>query len=31
MSQIAASLTDAEIRAVADWYAAVVLEITPQQ
>lgn len=31
MSQIAASLTDAEIRAVADWYAAVLLEITPQE
>jgi cytochrome c553 len=29
MSAIAADLTDAEIRAVADWYAAVKLEITP--
>lgn len=29
MSDIAADLTDAEIRAVADWYAAVELEIMP--
>jgi cytochrome c553 len=31
MSAIAADLTDEEIRAVADWYAAVKLEITPIQ
>lgn len=29
MNEIAAALTDAEIRAVADWYAAVTLEIAP--
>jgi cytochrome c553 len=31
MSAIAAEMTDEEIRAVADWYAAVTLEITPIQ
>ncbi|WGH78198.1 c-type cytochrome [Jannaschia ovalis] len=29
MSEIAAGMSDAEIRAVSDWYAAVELEITP--
>ena len=29
MSEVAAELSDAEIRAIADWYAAVTLEITP--
>jgi cytochrome c553 len=31
MSEIAADMTDAEIRAVADWYGAVNLEIAPMQ
>jgi cytochrome c553 len=31
MSVIAADLTDEEIRAVADWYAAVTLEIAPSE
>jgi cytochrome c553 len=29
MSEVAAALSDAEIREIADWYAAVTLEITP--
>lgn len=31
MSEVAAGLSDAEIRAIADWYAAVTLEIVPPQ
>jgi cytochrome c553 len=31
MSLIAADMTDAEIRAVADWYAAIRIEITPTE
>ncbi|MCL3881021.1 c-type cytochrome [Marivita sp. GX14005] len=31
MSQIAAKLTDAEIRAISDWYAEIELEIAPAQ
>src|SRR6056297_3084816 len=31
MSEIAADMTDEEIRAVADWYAAVALEIVPAE